>query len=415
VDDGEVHLDAVQRRARSFKAQQPLLDPGMEVEADALHVAHQLRRRLLECEIETSLAACAGCVGEMRREAGLAGAGGAGNQHRTAAVIALAAQHVVQPRYAARDSLGARRVVELQRGERQDVNAVLVDEERVLVGAVGAAAILDDAQAPGGHLLGHTVVEQDHAVGDVLLQPLAREASFAALAGDDRGDALVLQPAEEAPQLRAQQRLVGEAAEEGLERVEHHALGAHRVDRHPQPQEQAFEVVFAGLVDLRRLDVNVVDRDFVVGDQLVEVEAERAHVLREILLGFLERHEDAGFAELLGAAQQEFHGEQRFAATGRAADERRPPAWQPAKRNLVESRDPGRCFWQRAALRLAPLRFCPGWQCFRLAHCSRDLVVVVFRTDSRRPDSRAVAPRALSSRCALHPRCRVEAFPVLAR
>ncbi len=96
----------------------------------------------------------------------------------------------------------------------------------------------------------HAVVEQDDAVGDVLLEPLARELALAALAGDDRGDALVLQPAKQAAQLRAQERLVGEAAEEGLERVEHHALGADRVDGKPEPQEQALEVVLAGFLDL---------------------------------------------------------------------------------------------------------------------------------------------------------------------
>ena len=55
-----------------------------------------------------------------------------------------------------------------------------VDQERELVGAVGRAAILDDAQPPGGDLLVHAVVEHDHAVGDVLLQAVARDASLAA-------------------------------------------------------------------------------------------------------------------------------------------------------------------------------------------------------------------------------------------
>jgi hypothetical protein len=165
-------------------------------------------------------------------------------------------------------------VVELQRRERQHVDAVLVDQERVLVGAVRAAAVLDDPQPPRRNLLAHAVIEQDHAVGDVFLEPLARELAFAALAGDDGRHALVLEPAEQAPQLRAQQRLVGEAAEERLERVEHHALGADRVDREAQAQEQAFEVVLAGFLDLGALDVHVVDRDLVLGDHLVEVEAE---------------------------------------------------------------------------------------------------------------------------------------------
>ena len=96
----------------------------------------------------------------------------------------------------------------------------------ILVGAVDGAAVLDDAQPAGRELLGDAVVEHDDAVGDVLLQALAGERAVAALAGDDGGDALVLEPAEQPPQLRAQDGGVGQAAEERLDGVEHDALGA---------------------------------------------------------------------------------------------------------------------------------------------------------------------------------------------
>ena len=65
--------------------------------------------------------------------------------------------------------------LEAGRGDRQDGDAVLVDQERVLVGAVRRAAVLDDPQPAGGDLVVHPVVEQDHAVGDVLLEALAGE------------------------------------------------------------------------------------------------------------------------------------------------------------------------------------------------------------------------------------------------
>ena len=55
-------------------------------------------------------------------------------------------------------------------GDRQNGEAVLVDEERVFVGAVRGAAILDDAKAARGNLVDEPVVEQDDAVGDVFLQ-----------------------------------------------------------------------------------------------------------------------------------------------------------------------------------------------------------------------------------------------------
>ena len=186
----------------------------------------------------------------MRRQAGLAGAGGAGDQHAAAAVVALAAEHRVEPRDAGRDALVGHRVVRPSDViGRTEMPSSSIRNGYSLVPCV-RAAVLDDAQAPRGDLLGHAVVEQDHAVGDVLLQPLAGERAVAALAGDDRGDALVLEPAEQPPQLRAQDRLVGEAAEERLDGVEHDALGADRVDGVAQADEQAFEVVLAGLLDL---------------------------------------------------------------------------------------------------------------------------------------------------------------------
>ena len=61
--------------------------------------------------------------------------------------------------------------------------------------------------------------------------PWRVSCAVAALAGDDRGDALVLEPAEQPPQLGAQDRLIREAAEQRLDRVEHDALRADRVDR----------------------------------------------------------------------------------------------------------------------------------------------------------------------------------------
>jgi hypothetical protein len=67
----------------------------------------------------------------------------------------------------------------------------------VFVGAVGRAAVFDDAQAAGRKLIVDPVVEQDHAVGDVFFQTIARQCAFAAFAGDDGGDALRLQPFEQ--------------------------------------------------------------------------------------------------------------------------------------------------------------------------------------------------------------------------
>ena len=110
-------------------------------------------------------------------------------------------------------------------------------------------------------------------------QALTRQLTLAALAGDDGGDAFVLQPLEQAAQLRAQDRLIAEAAEQRLDRVEHDALGADRIDGVTQADEQAFEVVLARLLDLAAFDVDVVHFELAVVDEVTEVVAERGDVL----------------------------------------------------------------------------------------------------------------------------------------
>ena len=223
-------------------------------------------------------------------------------------------------------------VLQAQRRDRQDADAVLVDQERVLVGAVDRPAVLDDAQPPRGHLVDHAMVEQDHAIGDVLFQAVPGQRALAALAGDDGGDALVLEPAEQAAQLGPQDARVRQAAEQRLDGVQHDPLGPDGVDGVAEADEQPFEVVVAGFLDLAALDAHEIHDDLLLLDQLVEVEAERADVLRQLLGGFLEGHEHARLVVLRGPAHQELHRQQRLAAArrcrrrawaGRAADRRR--------------------------------------------------------------------------------------------
>ena len=85
-------------------------------------------------------------------------------------------------------------------------------------------------------------------------RPCRVRVFLALLAGDDGGDALVLEPAEEPPELGPHDALVRKAGEERLDGVQDHALGADRVDHGAQTDEQALEVVFAGLFDLAPLD-----------------------------------------------------------------------------------------------------------------------------------------------------------------
>ena len=107
------------------------------------------------------------------------------------------------------------------------------------------------------------------------------------------------------------------------------ALRAHRVDGERKPDEQALQIVFADFFDLLRLDAHVVERELLLLDEGVQIEAERAHVLGKLLAGLLEADERTWLVELGGAANQEFGREQRLAAARAAADERRPALGRP--------------------------------------------------------------------------------------
>jgi hypothetical protein len=61
-----------------------------------------------------------------------------------------------------------------ERGDRQDDQASLIDQERVLVGAVLRAAVLDYPQTARGDLITDAMVKMDDAVADIFLKPLAR-------------------------------------------------------------------------------------------------------------------------------------------------------------------------------------------------------------------------------------------------
>ena len=76
----------------------------------------------------------------------------------------------------------------------------VIDEERIFVRAVIGAAVFHHPQSARGDLIVNAMVEQHDGVGDVLLESLPGQETLAALAGDDGGHALVLQPAEQPSQ-----------------------------------------------------------------------------------------------------------------------------------------------------------------------------------------------------------------------
>src|SRR3546814_10651747 len=72
--------------------------------------------------------------------------------------------------------------------------------------AVRGAAIFDDPQPARRNLVVNAVIQQDHAIGNIFLQPAAREGAIAALSSDDSRQSAFFQPIEQAADFRAQDR-----------------------------------------------------------------------------------------------------------------------------------------------------------------------------------------------------------------
>ena len=207
----------------------------------------------------------------------------------------------------------------------------------------GTTAVLDHAQPARRDLIVNAVVEQDHRIRHVLLEPLPRQQALAALACDHGGHAPVFQPPEQPPQFGPDDPVIRQAGEQRFDRVEDDALGPDRLNRVVQPDEQAFEIVVAGFLDLAAFHADIVDGQFLRRDQLRKVKAQRRDVFGDLLAAFLEREKDARLAELQRAIHQERHGQQRLAGSWTAADECRPSGWQAAAGDLVETANPRWC------------------------------------------------------------------------
>ena len=216
---------------------------------------------------------------------------------------------------------------------------------------MGRAAIFDDPKASGGDLVLDAIVEQHHTVGDVLLETLPGELALATLAGDDGSQAAILDPTEQPPQLGSEDRNVGQSGEQRLDGVEHDPFSADRVDSVSKSNEQPLEVVLTALLDLAPLDMDVVDRDLAIGDEAVELVAERCHVGDEVGGALLEAHEYAGLVVERGPVDEEREGEQRLAAAGSTTDQRWAPGRKAAVCDFVEAVDAGRSLRQQSAAR----------------------------------------------------------------
>jgi hypothetical protein len=321
--------------------------------------------RLLEREEQAALPAPAGFIREMGGDTALSASRRSRDQHAGSAEVPLSAQHLVQGRDAARDPLVGDSMAQIQGRDRDHGHAALVDEEGVFVRPVPGAAELHDAHPARGDLALHPVIEQDDAVRDVLLEPLPCQRCLAALRRDDRGDPFVLQPAEEAPQLGAKNGGVAESGKQGLDGIEHDALRADAVDFIPDPNEEPLEVVRSSLRDVTALDVDVIHGDEIAFREVIEVEAEGAHVLRQFRGALLERDEEAGVAVLRGAANEEFGGKDCLAAPRGAADQRGTSERQTAARDFIEAFHSGGATGKLEGGVRPALGICPVGVCLR--------------------------------------------------
>src|SRR5688500_6797955 len=164
--------------------------------------------------------------------------------------------------------------------------------------------IFHDAQPTRREVFRDAMVEHDDAVGDVLLQSLPRYAAIASLAGNDRRNALVLEPAKEAPEFGAQNRFIRQPAEQRFESVQGNPFCADRVDRVTEAYKEPFEVVFTGFFDLAAFDMDIVDQHLLARRQVVEIEAKRPHVLGQLWRGLLESNETARLVEFSGTTDE---------------------------------------------------------------------------------------------------------------
>src|ERR1051326_3705765 len=185
-------------RPGGVKLQESFTDPWLQIDSDGSHVAHELGGRFLESEKKALFATPACGISKMRGDTGLPAAGHSGNEHRAAPEVSLAFQHRIETGDPGRNTLRGGFMGEAERTEGKDRYAFLLNQERILVRAVGGSPVFYDPQAPGGKLVRDAMIQNDHTIGDVLFQSVASQPAVTPLGGDDGCKVLVLEPTKQA-------------------------------------------------------------------------------------------------------------------------------------------------------------------------------------------------------------------------
>src|ERR1700722_4493171 len=162
-----MHFQAEQGRTRSMEREPPFLDPLAEIDTDRARIGGHSILRFFKGKIQTTPPAFASGFSETGGDRGFAGAGRSRKQDAAAAIETLAAEHRIEALDAAGNALRGSFVLISQRSDGQNRKTVFINQEGILVGSVGRAAIFDNPQPPGGNLLVDAMVQQNDAIRNV--------------------------------------------------------------------------------------------------------------------------------------------------------------------------------------------------------------------------------------------------------
>ena len=106
-------------------------------------------------------------------------------------------------------------------------------------------AIFDDPNSTDGHLFVHPVIQQNDAIGNVLLQAMTGVRVLSRLAGNDGRDFFLLQPSEKSLDLQAKNAGIGEARKERFNGIQNDAFGTNGINGMVQTNEQSLKIKVA--------------------------------------------------------------------------------------------------------------------------------------------------------------------------
>ena len=137
---------------------------------------------------------------------------------------------------------------------------------------------------------------------------------------------------------------LGREEEEDLQGIEDHAFCFHGIDGMTQADEEAFQVVFPGFLDLGAFYVDVIEGELLFFREPVKVKTQRGDVRCKLLCCLLEGHEDARFIVYGRTFDEKLEGDQGLPGACAPRDKSRSAFGDPSHGNLIETLDACRTF-----------------------------------------------------------------------